>query len=143
MLRASLLGVYPLADQTASPELNAGELQRFLGETVWFPTALLPSSSLKWTPRDDRSAVASLTDGGTTVSLTFEFDEGRITAIRGLRYKQDNGSYSLRPWLIQCNEHAQRYHMTIPLHCEVSWIEGNEPVPYWRGRITGVSYGYN
>jgi hypothetical protein len=142
-LRASMLGVYTVADQAAGRELNAGELQRFLGETVWFPTALLPSPSLKWEPRDDRSAVASLTDGSTTVSLIFEFEDARITAIRGFRYKEDNGSYSLRPWLIRCSEHAVRDHMTIPLHCEVSWIEGDQPVPYWRGRITGVSYGYD
>ena len=110
---------------------------------MWFPTALLPSSSLKWEPRDDRSAVASLTDGGTTVSLIFEFDEGRIISMRGQRYKESHGNYSLQPWLIHCSEHAQRYHMTIPLQCEVSWIEGDQPIPYWRGRITGVSYGYN
>ena len=142
-LRASLLGVYPLADQRASPELNAGELQRFLGETVWFPTALLPSSSLKWTSRDDRSAVASLTDHGTTVSLTFEFDEARITAIRGFRYKEDGGRYALQPWLIRCRDHAERDHVLIPLQCEVSWIAGDQSMPYWRGRITSVSYGYN
>jgi hypothetical protein len=142
-LRASVLGVYTVADQAASPELNAGELQRFLGEAVWFPSALLPTASLTWQPRDDRSAVASLHDGNTTVSLIFEFDGGRITTIRGTRYKEDHGSYSLQPWLIRCSEHAQRYQMTIPLQCEVSWVEGGEPVPYWRGRITGVSYGYN
>lgn len=142
-LRASVLGVYTVADQSAGPELNAGELQRFLGEAVWFPTALLPSSSLRWEPRDDRSAVASLTDRGTTVSLIFEFDEGRITTVHGSRYKEDHGHYSMQPWLINCSEHAQRYRMTIPLQCEVSWVEGGQPVPYWRGRITGVSYGYN
>jgi hypothetical protein len=36
---ASALGVYPIVNQTAAPELNAGALQRFLGEGIWVPTA--------------------------------------------------------------------------------------------------------
>jgi hypothetical protein len=142
-LRASVLGLYAVADQRDSAELSAGELQRFLAESVWFPTALLPTSSLTWAPRDERSAVATLTDHGTTVSLIFEFDDGRITAIRGLRYKEDHGRYTLQPWLIRCREHVERDHMIIPLQCEVNWIDREVVVPYWRGRITSVSYRYN
>ena len=142
-MQASLYGVYSLADQVDKPELNAGALQRFLGEAVWFPTALLPSTSLTWAPRDDRSAIATLRDGSTMVSMVFEFEDGLVASISGDRFKENNGTYSLQPWRIQCREHAERDGMTIPLWCEVSWVVNGRPEPYWRGRIASITYRYN
>lgn len=140
---AKLLGVYTLADQAGAPELNAGALQRFLGEAIWFPTALLPSPSLQWSPRDDRTAIATLTDGSTRVSLAFEIGaEGLVQAISGDRYQEHGGAYSLQPWRIQCDEHRERDGMTIPLRCEVAWIAAGRPEPYWRGRITSIDYEF-
>jgi len=141
-LQASALGLFLVADQSSSRELDAGELQRFLGEAVWFPTALLPSALLTWSPVDEHSATATLEDNGTTAALTFEFDEARITAIRGSRYQENHGQYTLQPWLIACREHAPHEGSMIPRRCEVSWIVGGQPVPYWRGRIASVSYRY-
>ena len=63
LMIASAFGVYLIVNQTATPELNAGALQRFLGEAIWVPTALLPSPRITWTARDDRSARSTLRDG--------------------------------------------------------------------------------
>ena len=143
-MRASMLGVYTLTDQAGTPELNQGALQRFLGEAVWFPTVLLPSETVTWTARDDLSATVTLTDRVTSVSLVFRIDpDGLVTAISGDRYKESNGSYTLQPWQIHCAEYTEREGMTIPLWCEVAWINGGRAEPYWRGRITSVSYRYN
>jgi hypothetical protein len=143
-MQASMFGLYSLADQVGQPELNAGALQRYLGEAVWFPTALLPSPSVAWRPRDDRSAVVTLRDGDVTVSLTYEFnDRDLVSRITGDRYKEGGGAYSVQPWQIECDEHAGRDGMVIPLRCEVSWIDGGLAQPYWRGRITTITYGYN
>ncbi len=142
-MQASMFGLYSLADQVDKPPLNAGALQRFLGEAIWFPTALLPSTAVAWAPRDDRSAIATLRDGATTVSLVFEFAEGHVVSISGDRYKENQGAYTLEPWRIECGDYAERDGMTIPLRCEVSWITNGRPEPYWRGRITGITYRYN
>ena len=140
---AKLFGVYTLANPAAAPELDSGALQRFLGEAIWFPTALLPSASLQWSPRDDRTAIATLTDGSTRVSLTFDISpEGLVQAISGDRYKEGGGAFSLQPWRIECDEYAERDGMTIPLRCEVSWIAGGRAEPYWRGRITTIDYTF-
>lgn len=45
-MRASMLGLYTVMNAPASPELNAGALQRYLGEAAWCPTALLPCERL-------------------------------------------------------------------------------------------------
>jgi len=143
-MTASALGVYPIVHQTATPPLNAGALHRFLGEAIWIPTVLLPSPAVTWTARDERSAMATLRDSGNTVSLLFTFAaDGLITSISGDRFKEDGGSYSLQPWRIQCDEYRERDGMLIPLHAEVAWITAGRAEPYWRGRITSITYRYN
>jgi len=94
---------------------------------------------------DDRSATATLRDGATTVSLVvrLRFDEGFVTSIEGNRFKENGGTYTLRPWRIQCDESQERDGMLIPLHAEVAWITGGRAEPYWRGRITSITYRYN
>ena len=143
-MTASVLGVYKLVDQHGARELNAGALQRLLGESIWFPTALLPSDRITWTARDDSSAIVTMRDAGIDVSLVFDINaDGQAVSITGDRFKEDGGSYAIQPWRIQCNEYHERDGMLIPLHCEVSWIANGTPVPYWRGRIATITYRYN
>jgi hypothetical protein len=143
-IRASMLGLYTLADQSGAPELNQGALQRFLGEAVWFPTVLLPSETVTWTARDDRSARVSIRDGDAEVGLVFEFEPGGfVTSMHGDRYKEDHGRYSRQPWTIACDEYQERGGMLIPLHCEVAWMKDGRAEPYWRGRIASIAYDYD
>lgn len=140
-MQASIYGLYSLADAAASPALNAGALQRWLGEAVWFPTALLPSPTVRWSARDDRSALATITDRGASVALLFQFNsDGDVITISGDRFKEANGRFVLQPWVIACGEHAERGGMRIPLHCEVAWIGPHGPEPYWRGRVATIDY---
>ena len=142
-MQAAIYGLVSLVNQAGAPELNAGALQRFLGEAVWVPTALLPSPTVSWTGRDELSAVVTLTDHGTSVSLLFEFDDtGNVIRISGERYKETAGTYALQPWVIRCAEYATRAGMCIPLFCEVAWMGANGPERYWRGRIATIEYEF-
>ena len=144
VMQASMYGVYPLANQVDKPQLNAGALQRWLGESIWFPTALLPSSTVSWTARDERSASVTLAEGDHRVSLLFQFgDNGLPLTISGDRFKEDQGRYTLAPWAISCGEYSIRDGLTIPLRCEVAWITNGAREPYWRGRITTITYHYD
>jgi hypothetical protein len=61
-----------------------GELMRFFAEAAWYPTALLPSQGVQWQAMDDSSALGTLKDGQTSVTLLFRFNEnGRFGARRG------------------------------------------------------------
>ena len=140
-MTASVQGVYTIVDQRGAPELNAGALQRWLGEAVWFPTALLPSPLVTWSPRDDRSASVTIRDGRTAVTLLFEFDDsGMVTTVSGDRYQENNGSYTMKPWLIRCDEAGEFSGITIPARCEVAWLNNGVAEPYWRGRISTMKY---
>ena len=143
-MQASLYGAYTIVNQIDKPELNAGALQRFLGEAVWFPTALLPSSTLSWQPRDDRSASVTLTDGAASATLLFEFgDDGMPATISGDRYKEGGGHYTMQPWQIRCDQTAVQDGLSIPMRCEVAWINNGARESYWRGRITSINYEYD
>jgi hypothetical protein len=65
---ASVLGLFPLVSVAATPEIAAGALHRYLAEAVWFPTALLPTHGVAWTPLDESSARATLSVAATAGS---------------------------------------------------------------------------
>jgi uncharacterized protein DUF6920 len=140
-MRGEIGGVYPVVNQSDRRELDAGALQRFLAETVWFPTALLPRDNLKWDPIDDHRARATLTDRHTTVSLEFRFnDADEVTEIFApARYAEDHGRYEPKPWIVRCSEYETHAGMRIPVQCEVAWIEATGPAVYWRGSVIAVT----
>ncbi|HEY0658673.1 MAG TPA: DUF6544 family protein [Pyrinomonadaceae bacterium] len=91
---------------------------RFLAESDWQPTALLPSENLKWSAIDENRALATLTDAEITVSLEFSFnDTGEITGIFSpARFYEINGEYKLFSWAGRFWNYEHRGGMMIPLH---------------------------
>jgi hypothetical protein len=144
VLHAEFLGIVPLADMHGTPELARGELLRYLAEAMWYPTALLPSQGVTWTPIDERSARATLTDGSTTVSLEFRFGpDGLIeSSYAAARPRTVGGAVVNAPWSGRGWESALRDGMRIPIEAEVVWILPQGPYPYWRGRIASIEYEY-
>lgn len=141
-MRASLMGIIPLASVEATPGITAGALHRYLAEAVWCPTALLPAQGVFWTPLDDASARATLHVAGITVSLDFRF--GRDSLVQRVftpeRARDVHGYAVLTPWQGHFFEYGERGGMRIPLRGEVEWLLPDGPQVYWRGRITEVSY---
>jgi hypothetical protein len=143
-MQASLLGVRTMVDQRGRPELDAGALHRYLAEAVWFPTALLPAAGVTWSRVDDRSAIATLTDGPTTVSLEFRFnDRDEVVEIfTPDRQREADGRYVPTPWLVTCRAYEVQQGLRVPSTCEVAWLLEAGPQPYWRGRVTIERYVY-
>jgi hypothetical protein len=114
---------------------------RFFAEATWYPTALLPSQGVRWEAVDDTSARATLTDGATTVSLVFQFnDEGAIATIRAeARYRD---KLTAMPWGGRFWEYSVRNGMLIPLEGEVGWEHPEGTRLYFKGKITEISYEF-
>ena len=143
VLRAKLLGAITVADPEPGPELDEGELLRYLAEAVWYPTALLPGNGVEWAAVDDRSARATLTHQGTTASLVFEFEDGDVRRVRGERpYTNSDGSYDRVEWVGHWEDYVERDGMLIPAAGSVEWHHPDGTVPYWRGRVVEVDYAY-
>jgi hypothetical protein len=144
-MRASALGLLTMVNVERTPEINAGALHRYLAEAVWFPTALLPSQGVVWTPVDDWHARATLTAGSTTVWLDYEFGEDGL--VRGVftpeRARDVNGHGVPTPWRGRWFEYEVHDGMRVPVRGEVEWILPEGPQVYWRGRVTEISYEYH
>lgn len=140
--RVSLLSAFVVASEAGRPELNSGALHRYLAEAVWFPTALLPQSGVMWTPIDDRSALATLTDGGTTVSLEFRFNE--VGAVMGIyspgRFGRFDGGYTRVPWEGHFRDYQVRAGMRVPMYGEVGWYVDGTLQIVWKGNLIDVRY---
>ena len=76
VLGANLFGAVPVARAGPNPRMNEAELQRYLSETPWYPTALLPAAGIAWDGIDDRRARATVEDGSVSASAVFHFDAG-------------------------------------------------------------------
>ena len=139
LLRANLFGAIPVASAGPDHQMNEAELQRYLSETPWFPTALLPTAGVSWDGIDDRTARATITDGDVTATGVFHFDEaGYLRRLTADRYRQDTDTTA--PWVGRYGTYEKRNGMEIPTEAEVGWETAEGAVPYWRGEITEIEY---
>ena len=140
--RVDLLSAIKVGADADRPELNAGALHRFLAEAVWYPTALLPSDRLVWSPIDERKALATLTSHGTTVSLEFHFNrEGEVAAVyTPQRWARVGRKYVQMPWEGHFFGYWECSGMLIPAAGEVGWHVDGKWQAVWKGRVTYASY---
>jgi hypothetical protein len=142
LLHASLFGLIPLVRMRGTGEEARSELMRFFAEAPWYPTALLPSQGVHWEAVDDASARSTFTEGETTVSMLFRFDQNNmIESVRAQARGRAVGDEMIpTPWEGRWREYEIREGMRIPLEGEVAWMLPGGPKPYWRERVTGVTY---
>ena len=136
--QVSLLSAFTVSADADTPEMNSGSLHRYLAEAVWYPTALLPSSKLKWTEIDATSALATLTDHNMSVSLEFRFAEtGEITGIyTPARWGTFAGGYRQVPWEGHFRDYRERDGVFVPTEGDVGWYIDNKWQAVWKGGIT-------
>ena len=144
-MRGAVLGLVPVVDVEGTPTLASGALQRYLGEASWLPTALLPRQGVSWTFIDDARARATITAGGTTVSLEFRFDgEGRnVSVFAPDRFYDDGkGEPVARPWEARSLRFGEYEGLIVAREAVAEWHLPSGTFTYWRGRPTRVEYGY-
>lgn len=141
-LRAKILSAILVADAAVCPELNAGELMRFLAEAVWFPTALLPGEGVVWEPLDQQSARATIEHQGTVVSLVFFFNSRNEVerVFSEARYRDVDGNLEPTPWTGRFDNYQERNGMLIPIDGEVAWNLPEGDLIYWRGHVVDIEY---
>jgi hypothetical protein len=144
ILHASVLGLFTVADMRGTRAVAEGELMRFFAEAAWYPTALLPSQGVRWEPRDDRSAYATLTERDISITMLFTFDRrGLIETVRAeARGRTVGGEVIPTPWVGRHWNYEERNGMRVPLDGEVAWQLPEGEKPYWRGHITETDYEF-
>lgn len=138
-------GLVTVVNEGGTPEMAASALARWLGEAVWFPTALLPRATrdegVQWEAIDDTTARATIRDGASEVSADFHFaPTGEITSMTSLRYRDVNGASVLTPFEGRYRDYARRNGIMIPMSAEVAWLLPEGRFAYWRGHPAEVRY---
>lgn len=141
-LKAAVAGIFSVADAPDTEVLATGELMRWLAETPWLPTALLPGGCVEWTPLDDDSARATVKDGGLQVSADFRFGaDGEVREVFLAERPRDiDGAYVSTPWSGRFWAYEERGGMRVPGEGVVQWHLPGGELPYWRGKITAARY---
>ena len=138
-LRARLGGVVPVASAGPDPEMDEGELLRYLAEAVWYPTALLPAAGVEWEPIDQDSARARIAEGDAAATLIFHFDEdGLVEQVTGTRYRQESDDRA--PWVGYFEDYGERNGRQVPLAGRVAWDLPDGESSYWRARIESIDH---
>jgi len=142
ILKASLAGLFTVAELPDSPELASGELMRFLAEAVWYPTFLLPGPFVRWEEAGGSSAKATLADGGTAVSLVFHFgSDGLVERVRAKSRPRTLGGRTVdTPWEGRFRAWERHGGMLVPTEGEVAWITPEGSQAYWRGKTERIEY---
>jgi hypothetical protein len=132
-----LLGAVPVLS-AQGPAYDQGELLRWLGESVWLPTALLPSHRVQWQAVDQRTARLTLTHAGQTVSYRVRFNaQHEIEQLETWRYQ---GEGRRLPWVGRPSHYQLVQGVRVPLQLEASWVIGGQRKPYARFRVQALEY---
>ncbi len=136
-LVVSLFSVYNIVDGKGE-KYNQGELLRWLGESVWFPTNLLPNKNLQWLPIDNSSAKLLFNHAGLTISYIVTFNDiGEITQLETKRYMGDE---NLETWLGKLSDYKETNGIMIPTSIEGIWKLQKGDYSYAKFKIKTIEY---
>jgi hypothetical protein len=143
-LHPAVLGVFSLTNQHGTGDIARGELMRFMLETAWYPTALLPSQGVTWVAVDAESADATMVDGDISMTMRFTFGaDGLIESVRAdARGALVGDKVVMMPWEGRMSYYQQRDGLRVPLTGEAAWLTEGGRKPYWRGTITSATYEF-
>ncbi len=136
-LVVSLLSLFNVVNAKGA-QYDQGELLRWLGESVLYPTNLLPAERLVWSSIDSNSA--KLTYNYNEPSLFFKVtfsDRGEITELETERYMDEA---NLETWVIKATDYKPFSGMLIPTAFDVKWRLEKGDFSYAKFYITEVEY---
>ena len=137
-LIVTLFSLINIVDGTGV-QYDQGELLRWLGESVMYPTNLLPSDRLQWMPINAYSANLVFNYMGFTLFFIASInDEGEITQMETERYMDEQ---HLEKWVIKIAGYKPINGIVIPTKFEVLWKLQKGDFSYAKFNIRKIEYG--
>lgn len=137
-LIATILSTINVVDIHGKQQYNESELLRWLSESIWFPTNLLPSKSLQWTPIDGLSAKLSFNYNGLSLVYIINFnDKGEIIQMETKRYMDEK---NLETWIIKPGKYEEKNGIIIPTEAEVLWRLKEGDFSYAKFNVKKIEY---
>jgi hypothetical protein len=137
-LIVSLFSVYNIVDAKEKEKYDIGEILRWLGESVLYPTNFLPSERLQWFPIDYNTAKLTFNYNG--LSLFFNITVNEIGEITEMETKRYFGEENLETWIIKATDYKELNNVIIPTVFDVLWRLDKGDFSYAKFNITEVEY---
>jgi hypothetical protein len=136
-LIVTLFSLINIADGKGA-EYNQGELLRWLGESVLYPTNFLPSERLQWSAIDAQTAKLTFDYNGLSLFFIATFNEmGEITQ---LETKRPMGVAQLETWIIKAADYKELNAVMVPTVFEVLWRLEKGDLSYAKFNIKTIEY---
>lgn len=136
-LIVSLFSLYNIVD-VKGEQYNQGELLRWLGESVLYPTNLLPGERLKWSSIDAETAKLTFNYNGLSLFFILTFNEiGEITQMETKRYMDEK---NLETWIIKLADYKKINTVLVPTTFEVLWRLAKGDFSYAKFNMTEIQY---
>lgn len=138
-----LYGGLTLSDYSGS-EADITLLCRFLSESLWFPTALLPGRHVEWRAHGPNSAEAVITDDELEARAIFHFNAaGEVEKITTTdKFRDFRGGFHKEEFVMHCRNYKQLNNILVPTELEFVWELDNGTFPYARITATDVEYKF-
>jgi hypothetical protein len=132
-------GVLPVK-KFAGPDVDRGELQRYLSELLMCPSILLNHPSLEFTAAGNRTLRVRDRKGPTGATVDFEIsEEGRPVTCRADRPRLVGKHSVLTPWSGACQEFQEWEGLRVARRIEVCWHLPEGTFTYFRGEVTSYT----
>lgn len=139
-LKVSLFNIFTVVDASGS-EINEGEMQRWLAESVWFPTNLLPSEFITWSAIDENSAKLSFRYKEISFDFIITFNAlGEIVTMETLRFMTDK---KREKWLCRMANYKEINRVKIPVSVEAIWKMKARDYSYAKFEVIEIKYNRN
>jgi hypothetical protein len=136
-LTVSLLSLFKVVDAKGE-QYNQGELLRWLGESILYPTNLLPGERLQWVAIDAQRAKLIFNYNGLSLFFIITFNEiGEITQMETKRYMDEK---KLETWVIKSRNYKEMNGIIVPLAFEVLWRLEKADFSYAKFNIKKIVY---
>lgn len=130
-LDVRLWGAIPVAHEEG-PEIDRGEVQRYLAELAWNPRALIANPALRFDEGSEGAVRVWVGDPSCYVDLHFDERGDIVRTYSETRARGDEGT---APWEGVFEAYDSIGGLRCPRRGHVSWILPEGRFTYWHGEI--------
>lgn len=117
---------------------DEGEFQRWVSESVWFPTNLLPSEKLQWSGVDENTAKLIINYNELSVSFLVSFtNKGEITQMETRRFMEKGKKET---WICKMADYKNINGILIPTTAEALWRLDKGDFSYAKFNVKKIEY---
>ncbi len=119
---------------------DQGELLRWLGESVWFPTNLLPSERLSWSLVDEHTSELHYQYDGLSLHYLVSFNDiGEIIRLETKRYIAES---QLETWVGELFDYQTINGVKVPTRIQATWKLPEGDYTYANFRLKRIEYNH-